>query len=1161
MSTRFDRDETSWPENATQSSWSASGDALELLDSFLAELENDNHTPESLLRRQSVARPELQGLLDALATTTCGPELPPTSLPTLGDHRLVREIERGGMGVVYEAVQLQLNRRVALKLLPQTATFDERHIRRFQHEAETAGRLQHPGIVPVYTIGCEDGAYFYTMPLIDGPSLRDYIDSLSKFGQLPCAVTRVNNDQSACATLEQGSSVVISSNASDIGTSEVTPRTGLPEFVRHRDYIRQVASWGCRIAEALDHAHSAGIVHRDIKPSNLLLDRHGAVRVTDFGLARFQTDLKLTRTGDLLGTLRYMSPEQALGDSSRVDHRTDVYSLGLTLFELLTLRPVYDAKDQRGILRQLENSGTLSVRSINPAVPVDLETIILKAVSRSSDERYTTAQELADDLQRHLDNRPVQARRPGPMQRLRKWTQRHKSMAIALTASMFLLLSTVAVMASLMAVTRGQERDKAHQNLLQARLAGAELQMQTPEIGRRHKALGALKLGIEDSVEGATVRQFQNTAAAALAVPLDLRLQLRRDMPNASTAVAFNAEFSLYARPTAGYAGPLDNGRIEIRDPVNNSLVAAFENGRGRVDRLQFSPDGQLLAVATGWPRPETLKVWNWQANELFIETDVTGTGAWGFGRDGQLAAAVPDTGDRRASHIRSFNTVKGQQEANTDSPDLALPFHPQRLQLHPDGRRVALTEFRRVDVWDTHSGTLEWQHEHPRTAHDIDWSPDGRLLAVGCGDKWAYVWTTQHYEQQTRLTVHLSDVVEVRFDPTGRFLATGSWDHDVHLWCPVTGARLVSATGRVPIWSDDGATLAVASLQSIDLWATQTSGVCTTHLDPLTTSNAPFSVSYSVDGRFLITTNYQGFTVWLASSMKPAAQIVMDRKGRLPVRTAVFAPDGSAIYTTGARGVHRWPLAANSKQRTLVIGSPQVLHDSGNNEGAGSLSGDGSTLAAVVGGDRILVIDLQTGGTNFIKAQSRLAHVQLNHDGTLTATGAWHGNGLQVRDTATGTLIADLHRRVVNVRSVFDPQGSHLVTQTEREITLWSTSTWKPVWSRPATRDRAAMTFTPDGRHVIVAPDKSTAELLDTTTGQSLFQFRPAHHTDTHAAAFHPNGSQLVFLGPNHVTLWDGGQLQSGMTSLGLPALPGLTTVNASDSSDWSVSVEKFEL
>jgi serine/threonine protein kinase len=257
---------------------------------------------------------------------------------TLGDFRIIREVGRGGMGVVYEAEQVSLGRRVALKVLPFAVTMDPRQLQRFQNEARAAAGLHHTNIVPVYGVGCERGVHFYAMQYIEGQSLADVIASLkASMGRQPHVETTPYHGADAVAQRSPDTMPV-----ARISTAHSTKDPG---------YFRTVTQLGIQAAEALDYAHQMGVIHRDVKPANLMIDATDRLWVADFGLAQIQSDTRLTMTGDLIGTLRYMSPEQALAKRVVVDHRTDIYSLGATLYELLTLEPAFSGTDRQELLR------------------------------------------------------------------------------------------------------------------------------------------------------------------------------------------------------------------------------------------------------------------------------------------------------------------------------------------------------------------------------------------------------------------------------------------------------------------------------------------------------------------------------------------------------------------------------------------------------------------------------------------------------------------------------------------------------------------------------------------------------------------------------------------------------------------------------------------
>src|SRR6266404_6015864 len=436
---------------------------------------------------ESLAEPAARGL----AATA--------SLQQLGDYRIIREIGHGGMGVVYEAEQVSLGRHVALKVLPHKALADAKTKRRFEREAKAAAKLHHTNIVPVFGVGEHDGLPYYVMQFIQGMGLDKVIEELARLRRQGKNASQAKSQDQPDSPADRESAArhiarslmtgAFHLDSADVDQPEHEPAVqtefdaasgmdagsapsgsglekssasslilGSPDSSGgssggKKGYWQSVARVGLQVAEALEYAHGQGTVHRDIKPSNLLLDTRGTVWVADFGLAKAasgsgETGENLTQSGDIIGTLRYMPPEAFDGKG---DARGDIYSLGLTLYELVAARPAYAESDRNRLIKQVTTGEAERLDRQCPTAPRDLVTVIHKAIEREPVRRYQKAAELAEDLRRFLEDRPVKARRISRLERLVGWARRNQGVAASLGVIAFLLIAA-AVVASVAAL-------------------------------------------------------------------------------------------------------------------------------------------------------------------------------------------------------------------------------------------------------------------------------------------------------------------------------------------------------------------------------------------------------------------------------------------------------------------------------------------------------------------------------------------------------------------------------------------------------------------------------------------------------------------------------------------------------------------------------------
>ncbi len=421
------------------------------------------HDPSGQLRSLLNSIAMIEGLKQQASNSSAAAHSESLEIEQLDDYTIVREIGRGGMGLVFEAIHQSLGRRVAVKVLARGLLGDAKHLTRFRREARAAAHLRHSNIVPVFGVGQSGEHHYYVMDFVDGMSLREWLGSIT--GNCRRDVPTVDK---ALAETDGDLTVQSVSNESEPGP-ENSGCTPPPVSTDTPNYFRWVARLVATVCDALQYAHMQGVLHRDIKPANLLIDRGGEVWIADFGLAKLTEQQAMTVTGDIVGTPQYMPPESWEGT---YDVRSEIYGVGLTLYELLTQRAAIEGKHTADVIRKATEGVSVSPRKLNPHVPRDLETIAMKALAHDPRARYATAAELRDDLQCFLTDRPISARRTNLIERAIRWSRREPTVAMLTFATFALLLALAGVSAF------GYRRTKAALEVAQSAKRSAETSLE-----------------------------------------------------------------------------------------------------------------------------------------------------------------------------------------------------------------------------------------------------------------------------------------------------------------------------------------------------------------------------------------------------------------------------------------------------------------------------------------------------------------------------------------------------------------------------------------------------------------------------------------------------------------------------------------------------------
>jgi eukaryotic-like serine/threonine-protein kinase len=1029
----------------------------------------------------------------------------------VGPYKLLQQIGEGGMGVVYMAEQLEpVRRKVALKIIKPG--MDSRQvIARFEAERQALAMMDHQNIARVLGAGTtQTGRPYFVMELVHGVTITRYCDE-----------------------------------------NKLTPRERLALFVP--------------VCQAIQHAHQKGIIHRDVKPSNVLVtmyDDKPVPKVIDFGVAkaieqRLTEKTMFTHYGALVGTFEYMSPEQAEMNAFGVDTRSDIYSLGTLLYELLTgttplertrlrgaaldemVRLIREEEAPRPSLR-LSSSNDLpkiaAARKTEPArlskmVRGDIDWIVMKCLEKDRSRRYETANGVARDLERYLADEPVDACPPSPSYRLRKFARKYKK-ALA-TAASFAGLLVAGVVVSTWQAVRATSAERiakraefeATQQRLAAELAKQEaVEAKTAADKQRDEArLAAYASGmglaqraweegnvvrarellaeVPKEAAGRNLRGFECYYLSRLCGPDELTLG---GHAGSVLGVAFSPDGQRLASGSGDKA-------VRIWDSATGNELFALKGHASTVRSVAFSPDGQRLASAS---HDETVKIWDSATGKELVALKGHADWVWSvaFSPDGQRLAS-----GSRDQTVKIWDSAIGKEL-------FALKGHAGEVRsvaFSPDGQRLASASFdKTVKIWDSTTGKeLFALKGHSGWVESVAFSPDGQRLASASWDQTVKIWDSATGIELFALKSHTGAVWGVAFSPDGLRLASASTDNTVKIWDTATGKELLALKGHTGFvdsvaFSPDGQRLASGSAdQTVKIWASAIGKelfALKGHAGPLD------GVAFSPDGQRLASAG-SDHTVKIWDSATGKELFALKAAGR--VSSVAFSPDGQRL----ASGNEDWTVkiwdSATRKELFALKGHADWVWSV-------AFSPDGQRLASASADNTVKVWDTATGKEVFnLKGHAgRVMSVAFGPDGERLASGSTDKT-VKIWDSATGKELLDLKGHAGIVLSVaFSPDGQRLASASnDKTVKIWDSATGKELLALKGhaglVRDVA---FSPDGQRLASGSNDQTVRIWDSATGKELVALK-GHAGWVDGVAFSPDGQRLASANQDgSIHLWE---------------------------------------
>ncbi|MCH7993851.1 MAG: protein kinase [Planctomycetes bacterium] len=1027
---------------------------------LMPELADALQTLQFVEEAQSEARSRdglAEGTVNHGEATEGGPtRLPPDFFP---GYTLQGECHHGGQGVVYRAIQAATGRTVAIKVMHGEAVLGTHGHARFEREARILARLKHPNIVTVHDGGSKDGNRFLVMDWIAGQHLDTYMSSR----QLPIEAT--------------------------------------------------LRLFG-KICEAVNAAHLRGIIHRDLKPSNILVDEYGEPQVLDFGLAKSDADestdaalwRSMTVTGQFVGSLPWSSPEQADGRPEQIDLRTDVYSLGVVMYQALTGRfPYAVTGSMRDTLRNIVEADPPRPGAIRKDINNEVETIVLKCLSKDPSRRYQTAGALADDIARYLSGDAIEAKRDSTLYVLRKQMRRHRVPLIFAAGVLLLIIASSVVAWTLYG--------KARASLWESYLAQARTHRTTGQSGQRFRTLAALReaVAIRPSIE------LRNEAIAAMALP-DIRMI---DQMELSLEAPQNVAFDFSTDGDRVWVYEIVTGVVTVLEyPGGRTLLTLPAGTQGVAEAPpRFSRDGRLIAVKskTGFD------VWDIEGGRAIktIPARPSFGDSFDFSPNGNEIAIGTDSGEIFVASLA------------TDDTRILPPLSSrvQYIRYNPTGDLLATSSFRDsfTLIRDALTGDVRCNLNHSAFVRCLAWSQDGGQLATGCGDNNVYVWDARTGARLHALSGHMGTVSRVDFGGKGATLLSSSWDGTTRLWDIRRGIPLVTIPATAGLALDHRADI-LRFVKREPKLILATAAVAVDDAFEMIVGDRPDSTDPSTaiyigkNSRWAITGSQQGFRIWDIESRRQVRFVTSKNVGSIGVH-----PQESELVTCGSEGVVRWPLDLG--QNTIRIGPPEAVASAHRfHECAYTMDGESLVAANYRDGEALVYPTGDHGEPRRIGSQFRMSCIAVSPKNNWLATATFKGKGVKIWDLTTGDLVESLS--VEGSAYVdFSPAGKWLAAGGGAGIEIWDTGTWKTHGKLARSSPRflpGPIAFSSDGRLLAFGdsgpPLKLT--LVDPNTLKRIAILEcPGDIIVPQSLSFTPDGTRLLFPHPgqgNVLCIWN---------------------------------------